>query len=422
MPRAKPKHKNNEKAVHIQIPDKADLINVESPDSSLCNSDSDDCVTDLVRTQADLTPEFINELSKQHENESDISSDPPEYCVPGCLHNRKQGDAAMSRCCLCMVWYHLPCLPHEDEEMGESFWTCPKCRFLPSQVKTLTDSMNSKLNNIYMKINDMYHLNTKLLSAVEKGNMENKLLRQQLNSLTKQIKSGKHCNCVKSLSPVTNISDHCKDEMSKNISRASTSILVSTSKSPSSSPKMEDPVVVLDSDTPNVSNVNIICDSIPRYLDKSMIANGCGLKTDILQQAPTINEAVDYIQDEVDPEAVTLIHTGTRNLRRDSATTIIARFERLEANIRHKKLNNIAISSVVYRNDDRSREKTTIVNNYIRIICERNKWCFIDNGNIDNLCLWKDGVHLNDVGKYRLAHNISSNISSFMKAKSFSHT
>ena len=167
-----------------------------------------------------------------------------------------------------MVWYHLPCLPHEDEEMGESFWTCPKCR----------------------------------KSAVEKGNIENKLLRQQLNSLTKQIKSGKPCNCVKSLSPVTNTSDHCKDEMSKNISRASTSILVSTSKSPSSSPKMEDPVVVFDSDTPNVSNVNIICDSIPRYLNKSMIANECGLKTDILQQAPTINEAVDYIQDEVDPK------------------------------------------------------------------------------------------------------------------------
>ena len=110
--------------------------------------------------------------------------------------------------------------------------------------------------------------------------------------------------------------------MSKSISRASTSILVSTSKSPSSSPKMEDPVVVLDSDTPNVSNVNIICDSIPRYLNKSMIANESGLKTDILQQAPTINEAVDYIQDKVDPKAVTLIHTGTRNLRRDSATTI----------------------------------------------------------------------------------------------------
>ena len=92
MPRGKLKHRNNENAVHIQIPDKADLINVERPDSSLCNSDSDDCVTDLVRTQADLTPKFINELSKQHEYESDRSSYPPQYCVPGCLHNRKQGE------------------------------------------------------------------------------------------------------------------------------------------------------------------------------------------------------------------------------------------------------------------------------------------------------------------------------------------
>ena len=83
MPRGKPKHKNNEKAVHIRIPDKADLINVERPDSSLGNSDSDDCVTDLLRTQADLTPEFINELSTQHEYEFDRSSDPPE-CVSGC--------------------------------------------------------------------------------------------------------------------------------------------------------------------------------------------------------------------------------------------------------------------------------------------------------------------------------------------------
>ena len=45
------------------------------------------------------------------------------------------------------------------------------------------------------------------------------------------------------------------------------------------------------------------------------------MKAEVVQLAPTVNEAVDYVQDQADPAAVTLIHSGTRD-----------RFERSEAN------------------------------------------------------------------------------------------
>ena len=51
-------------------------------------------------------------------------------------------------------------------------------------------------------------------------------------------------------------------------------------------------------------------------------------------------------------------------------------------------------------------------------MCQRNKWCYVDNNNIDNMCLWKDGVHLNSQGKLRLANNFTSNILNFTKQMS----
>ena len=63
-------------------------------------------------------------------------------------------------------------------------------------------------------------------------------------------------------------------------------------------------------------NLVIICDSIPTYIDKTIVNKKCGMNTQntqILKTAESVNEAVDYIQDRVNPEAMTVIHTGTRN-------------------------------------------------------------------------------------------------------------
>ena len=39
-----------------------------------------------------------------------------------------------------------------------------------------------------------------------------------------------------------------------------------------------------------------------------------------------------------------------------------------------------------------------LVNAAIEVICDNNKWSFLDNINIDSRCIGRDGVHLNKKG------------------------
>ena len=64
-----------------------------------------------------------------------------------------------------------------------------------------------------------------------------------------------------------------------------------------------------------------------------------------------------------------------------------------------------------------SCEKEVAVNRTMKDMCVNNQWCFIDNDNIDDSCLWRDGVHLNDIGKKRLATNIATSMSNFTETK-----
>ena len=390
----------------------SDVIGVGTPNSSICISDSDESVSDIITVQAQITPEQVAEQALQDNYDP---KKPVQYCVPGCVHERRDGTAPMSRCCICMKWYHLPCL-NEDEEEGESFWTCHKCRCLPEQVKNLNDLMKSKIDTLYMKLNDMFHVNTKMLNIIEKSNLENKLLRQQLNALMKNdfIKSVKTASCD------LNCTSLLKEP------RSQTTMSNSSSQTNTVTDKSVDKINNIGTSLTCVKDklikVHVVCDSIPSYIDKSLVSPGCNVKAEITKTATTVNEAVDYVQDKADPEDVTVIHTGTRNLRKDTTKRLIQRFERLETNIKAKKLNKVALSSIVHRTDGKFWGKTMVVNRALKTICERNNWCYIDNGNIDKSCLWKDGLHLNDPGKIRLAQNITLSVANFTMFKPTSHT
>ena len=67
----------------------------------------------------------------------------------------------------------------------------------------------------------------------------------------------------------------------------------------------------------------------------------------------------------------------------------------------------------VHRFDIQESQKIIAVNRAIKQICRRNQWTFIDNDNMDRSCLWRDGLHLNQIGKQRLAQNIINSLSSF---------
>ena len=87
-----------------------DVINLDSTeifaknDSIINSSDIDESFVNMLSVEAEITPELIEEHnSKQSPNKK---TDIMEYCVPKCSYKRKEGGAAMCRCCLCMRWYH----------------------------------------------------------------------------------------------------------------------------------------------------------------------------------------------------------------------------------------------------------------------------------------------------------------------------
>ena len=389
--------------------DTQDILTIETPDTSfgsMCSTNSDESMVNVLTVDADISPEFKTDenhkLTSKHEK--------GVYCIIGCQYKRKQGKAVMGRCCLCMVWYHPKCLGEEEDD-AESFWTCPTCRRLPEQMEILQDTVSDKFNSIIMKMNDINHLNVKLLSMVEKSLNENKMLKKQMKvfmsnnkchkcSNVKQVKTGSVnipepvSTNVKQTQPVQSAADHI--EINKtNVKKPNEGQIVNQTKV--------------------MPSINIICDSIPKRIDTGIAGNIVGGSIKIVNEAKSVNDATDYVQDHADKSSINLFHTGTRNLTKDTAGTIIKRFERLEANIKSKNLEFVALSSIVHRLDIHQDSKIININRAIKQICARNRWWFVDNDNIDRSCLWKDGLHLNQHGKQRLVQNVAASLSSFPK-------
>ena len=379
-----------------------DVINLDSTerfaknDSIINSSDIDESFVNMLSVEAEITPELIEEHnSKQSPNKK---TDIMEYCIPKCSYERKEGGSAMCRCCLCMRWYHLSCVGDEEED-GGGFWSCTNCRYLPEQIQELKEYTKNRFDTILMKMNDMHHVNTRLLPVIEKNQAENKLLKIQLNEF---IKNYKHCN-IGQVNP----------EPKKKIPDIDIPNVLLANQNKNRPVQTTAPKKVTDNTMKQNLPVKIICDSIPKRLDTISVGNAVGSQINIVQEAQKVNDAIDHIQDCADNSCINVIHTGTLNLKRDSTKIVIQRIERMETNIKDKKLQHVAISSIVHRFDIQESQKIIAVNRAIKQICRRNQRTFIDNDNMDRSCLWRDGLHLNQIGKQRLAQNIINLLSSF---------
>ena len=366
------------------------LNSVEATDADTSNStiayvDSDESMSEMITVEAEVLSEAASEQTYKYNDEGQ----PDIYCVPSCRYNRKEGGAAMSKCCLCMDWFHPVCLG-DTEEDAESFWTCMRCRRIPYKVYDLAEIINSKFNAIIGKINDIHHVNTKLLGDIEKCKRENKLLRLKLEEKLEKMP-------VRCQSCVTYEADKTKSTKSTTVQKIPSSQKDNTCANINIVPR----------------SLNIICDSIPKRLDESNMTEAIGAQTNIRSEANSVNEAVDFVQDKANASSMNIFHTG-----KESVKIITHRFQRLEANINHKKLEHVGISSIIHRRGTIYKEQTMAVNKVLRQMCIRNQWLYIDNDNIDEQCLWKDGFHLNQKGKQQFIQNVASTVSPFMKTLS----
>ena len=71
-------------------------------------------------------------------------------------------------------------------------------------------------------------------------------------------------------------------------------------------------------------------------------------------------------------------------------------------------VNDVFISVVICRRGKFLNGKVKRVNLLLKQICEENGYFFIDNSNIEIRDLWKDGIHLLESGKTKLAENFIS--------------
>ena len=154
----------------------------------------------------------------------------------------------------------------------------------------------------------------------------------------------------------------------------------------------------------NGSKLVVVCDAIPKLVKPNDVSSS--LPCEIQHVAPTVNEATDFVQDSAKLSDILLVHSGSNNIR----------FDRLETNIKQRKLKCVALSSVVYRNNWFLDSKIKMVNNHIRSICARNDWVYVDNDNIDESCLSSDNVHLNKTGLERITVNLRLALGTFMKS------
>ena len=113
-----------------------------------------------------------------------------------------------------------------------------------------------------------------------------------------------------------------------------------------------------------------------------------------------------------DPDEI-ILHVGTNNLKHDSSPRRVAeQVVNLVDNItqNHSKA-KVTISGLLSRSDDNIlASKVPKVNKVIRSFATNRGWSFIDHANIEQNCLNKSGLHLNQQGSDKLSKNILSHI------------
>lgn len=81
---------------------------------------------------------------------------------------------------------------------------------------------------------------------------------------------------------------------------------------------------------------------------------------------------------------------------------LVAKLAKYEELIPESK---IILSSVTATKDGSINMKAGLINEQLKLYCERRCWCFMDNSNIMNSHL-RDTVHFNSVGEERFISNL----------------
>ena len=111
-------------------------------------------------------------------------------------------------------------------------------------------------------------------------------------------------------------------------------------------------------------------------------------------------------------EKAIILHVGTNDIKDDKKTAEVAAagILNLGTQIKDNSPHTKACISGITIGKDKAAIHNNIknVNNILTRVCDKNKWTYIDNSNVDYTCLNRRGLHLNKKGSATLSKNYSN--------------
>ena len=115
-----------------------------------------------------------------------------------------------------------------------------------------------------------------------------------------------------------------------------------------------------------------------------------------------------------------LLHVGVNDLlnneSQDSVQNILGNLKQIGSKCKSVGVTRILISRIVVNNKLTSAYISS-VNQRICNLCRENSFVFIDNNNIPTRSLFRDGLHLLEIGKRILANNLIGNLNNFLRIR-----
>ena len=105
-----------------------------------------------------------------------------------------------------------------------------------------------------------------------------------------------------------------------------------------------------------------------------------------------------------------IIHIGSNDITKSNYKNVntkelAERIANIGLKCRMYGVRNIAVSSILVRNDPLINEKVNETNFYLKEFCNINGLHYICNNNICSTMLWKDGLHLSNKGTTVLSNS-----------------
>ena len=110
-----------------------------------------------------------------------------------------------------------------------------------------------------------------------------------------------------------------------------------------------------------------------------------------------------------------LLHVGTNNILSNANDTEIANnIIIIGLNYKSHGFSKVLISSILVNKNPKLNPVIRRVNNQVRELCEINGFLFINNDMVTTDYLWRDGIHLQDIGANILSGNFYQVLNNFL--------